>query len=158
MWFSYEVGWIPRIIILYKAWTRDKHDLRDLYTVENLNKERDTYVLLLVHSSLKTYIGASDVDVDGQWKWIDGSAFEFTRWAEGEPGGGTEENCLEMDSTAVGQGGWHDISCSSESTIPYAYVCAYDAGKCCQLRLDKVLEVECIWCSYSKRYKTSGLF
>ena len=75
-----------------------------------------------------TFLGATDAIEEESWKWADGSAFGFTRWAGGEPNGGTDENCLEMDSY-VGDGGWNDTPCGFENAILKGYVCAHDAGE-----------------------------
>ena len=78
---------------------------------------------------MPTFLGANDVDQEGVWKWVDRSAFGYTNWAAAEPGGGTEENCLEMDNSIEAKGGWRDIPCSSDSVSYKTYVCTYDAGK-----------------------------
>ena len=78
---------------------------------------------------MATFLGASDAEEEGQWKWLDGSAFDFMRWTEGEPNGGSGENCLWMNGTSVGQGGWGDISCSEDNPGGLSFVCSYDAGK-----------------------------
>ena len=77
----------------------------------------------------RTLLGATDVEEEGKWKWVDGSAFEFTYWAEGQPSGGTEKNCLEMDPTDSGQGRWSDTICDGDFSEGFQFVCTYDAGK-----------------------------
>jgi len=77
------------------------------------------------HTTALTYVGATDIDNEGEWKWIDGSAFDFTNWQEGEPSGGTDKNCLALNS---GSGGfWSAFPCMGEDNMPFA--CSYENGK-----------------------------
>ena len=43
-----------------------------------------------------TFIGGSDANHEGLWKWDDGEPFTFTDWAPNEPNGDTGENCLKV--------------------------------------------------------------
>ena len=43
-----------------------------------------------------TFIGGSDANHEGLWKWDDGESFTFTDWAPNEPNGDTGENCLKV--------------------------------------------------------------
>ena len=60
------------------------------------------------------WIGATDQEVENEWKWIDGSKVELTNWHTGEPNRGTSENCLSIIMDR-----WHDASCLSS----YFYIC-----------------------------------
>ena len=71
------------------------------------------------------FLGATDVDLEGTWVWIDGSAWDYDRWASEEPSGGAGENCLEMVPTSGGT--WNDVPCDASHTEK-AFVCAYDNG------------------------------
>jgi len=44
------------------------------------------------------WIGLTDVDEEGQFIWLDGSAAEYTNWNSGEPNNWSgNENCTEMN-------------------------------------------------------------
>jgi RHS repeat-associated protein len=51
------------------------------------------------------YIGFTDKEQDGVWKWISGEAVTYTNWNGGEPNGGTGENYGYI----YGFGKWNDI-------------------------------------------------
>lgn len=72
------------------------------------------------------FIGGSDVDHEGTWTWIDGSAFQFSNWGEDEPSGDNTENCLEMVGTKNGT--WNDVPCDA-SHSEKAAICSFDLCK-----------------------------
>ena len=44
------------------------------------------------------WIGGSDKENEGTWKWTDGSAWNFTKWNKGQPSNGSDEDdedCLQ---------------------------------------------------------------
>ena len=61
------------------------------------------------------WIGGTDQDHEGKWRWTDESLWIYTNWASGEPSGaswwlGKKEDCLMMDFS---NGAWNDEVCSS---------------------------------------------
>lgn len=62
----------------------------------------------------EVFIGASDADTEGSWKWVSGTAVSYKNWNEGEPNNSGEgENCAIMVGTTDGAGKWNDLPCSA---------------------------------------------
>lgn len=59
------------------------------------------------------WIGLSDRELEGEFRWIDGSSTDFTNWAGGEPNDASGEDCAELTAG----GSWNDLPC--DSTLPH---------------------------------------
>ncbi|XP_063962361.1 uncharacterized protein LOC129271138 isoform X2 [Lytechinus pictus] len=57
------------------------------------------------------YFGLTDRDVEGTYKWIDGTPLQYSSWLSPEPNGNTNENCASLDPLSSNFG-WIDVSCS----------------------------------------------
>lgn len=56
------------------------------------------------------FIGATDAEQDGVWKWSNGEAFTFVKWNEGEPNnalGGEEQIAIYQ---SLSDGSWNDLT------------------------------------------------
>ncbi|XP_051972995.1 CD209 antigen-like protein E [Xyrauchen texanus] len=78
----------------------------DLVIINN-TKEQEFVVNITVGS--KIWIGLTDIDEEGTWKWVDGSIPTSVFWRDTEPGGNSGENCALIDSSK-----WADYPCDSE--------------------------------------------
>ena len=59
------------------------------------------------------FIGGSDKESEGTWKWSDGSTWEFTNWGtiqgQEQPSNTTGQDCLEYHSS---KWKWNDVRCT----------------------------------------------
>nr|WP_172693313.1 immunoglobulin-like domain-containing protein [Clostridioides difficile]AYD68710.1 chitinase B [Clostridioides difficile] len=62
-----------------------------------------------------TWLGATDEEKEGQWKWVTGELVKFTNWCSGEPNnfGGTEHYMVSIKNS---KGLWND---TNNSPDPY---------------------------------------
>lgn len=70
------------------------------------------------------YLGASDAAKEGTWVWVDGSAWQFTNWLDGQPNDYTgAENYL----ATYDDGEWVDVDGSGDDFwMPTGYICEWD--------------------------------
>uniref|UniRef100_A0A8C1DSK4 C-type lectin domain-containing protein n=1 Tax=Cyprinus carpio carpio TaxID=630221 RepID=A0A8C1DSK4_CYPCA len=81
-----------------KTWNESRRYCReraaDLIIINNT--EEQDFVKNITGSSEYFWIGLTDIEVEGRWKWVDGSNMTLPGfWASGEPNGyrGKEEDC-----------------------------------------------------------------
>jgi hypothetical protein len=66
------------------------------------------------------WAGATDVEEEGLWKWLDGSVVEYTNWGGAEPNNIYGEHCMLVQPGW----GWNDNGCESTRM----FVCGGGAG------------------------------
>lgn len=67
------------------------------------------------------WIGLSDLEETGTWKWVTGEPFEYSNWANNEPSG-KGEYLVAMWGRTGSSCKWNDCS----PTTAYAYLCEWD--------------------------------
>ncbi|XP_072021157.1 lymphocyte antigen 75-like [Amphiura filiformis] len=67
------------------------------------------------------WIGLSTGSSDPTFKWADGTALDYTRWAENQPEGGTNK-CVKLVNDPNNPGEWDDVACLESN----AFLCQSD--------------------------------
>ncbi|KAG7313938.1 hypothetical protein KOW79_022434 [Hemibagrus wyckioides] len=63
-------------------------------------------------SNSRAWIGLSDRDREGVWKWVDGTPLTTKFWCGGEPNNLGEEDCAETGF--LNRNCWNDRNCESK--------------------------------------------
>ncbi|KTF77789.1 hypothetical protein cypCar_00038058 [Cyprinus carpio] len=104
-----------------KNWTESRQDClkkgADLIIINN-SEEQD--FVKNNTANREFWIGVTDSDVEGIWKWVDGSNLTSGFWASNEPNGRTIENCAVTYLTQWPKLiGWLDVKCNKD----YQWIC-----------------------------------
>ncbi|XP_058644793.1 CD209 antigen-like protein C isoform X2 [Onychostoma macrolepis] len=104
-----------------KNWTESRQDClkrrADLIIINNRD-EQD--FVKNISDKREFWIGVTDSDVEGRWKWVDGSTLTSGFWASREPNGGKVENCAVTYLTKWPDLlGWLDVRCNNA----YQWIC-----------------------------------
>nr|XP_046265332.1 CD209 antigen-like protein E isoform X2 [Scatophagus argus] len=117
----FQDGWVYFSLSLYyisstkKSW----HDSRDYC----LQRGAD---LMIINSKEEqdftrkfdrlTWIGLTDIETEGMWKWVDGTPLTTSYWNPGEPNSyeGKNEDCVELKFHDV-ENSWNDIPCEDQN-------------------------------------------
>ena len=93
-------------------------------------KENDFIKNKYLNTSGIYWIGLSDIDNEGEWKWTDGTGLTgYKKWKSGQPNNLGNQDCvaiLEGDYTDGHQNAeWNDLKCSKE----LGYICKKSPGE-----------------------------
>ncbi|XP_047008369.1 hepatic lectin isoform X2 [Ictalurus punctatus] len=117
-------GWILFNSNLYyiptekKSWTESREDCRergaDLVIINSA--EEWEFIIKQLGESNRAWIGLSDRDTEGEWKWVDGTELKSGTgyWYKGEPNNQhNNEDCAEI-WTFPDKKAWNDRPCSEK--------------------------------------------
>ena len=95
--------------------------LRGGYLATVSDREENEFVAAL--ADVPVWIGLSDQDTEGGFRWVTGERVEFVNWATNNP---YSENELQDCVRLIEGGQWDDSECDSISGRDNAYVCEFD--------------------------------
>ncbi|XP_077998784.1 lectin BRA-3-like [Glandiceps talaboti] len=83
------------------------------------SRQENEFVVGLLPSSQKVWIGLNDKDWEGEFAWSDGSDVEYTNWANNAPDDKRGEDCTAYNPSLTTSSQWDDMDCNKE----YKFVC-----------------------------------
>ncbi|XP_023827699.1 CD209 antigen-like protein E isoform X1 [Salvelinus sp. IW2-2015] len=95
-----------------KTWEQSKHDCvrrgADLVIIDSREEQN-----FIIGFNGMFWIGLSDRETEGSWKWVDGTPLTIQYWKSGEPNSyGGEEDCAERSLIYSNtEQSWNDAQC-----------------------------------------------
>ncbi|XP_050967130.1 CD209 antigen-like protein E [Labeo rohita] len=104
-----------------KNWSDSRQFCRDhgadLVIIKSKEKQSRVYSFIKENMGVSVWIGLSDIEIEGNMKWVDNSPLKEGFWLKGEPNdNGGNEDCVLMN-TNPDLNNWNDISCSEKGRI-----------------------------------------
>ncbi|KAK3507558.1 hypothetical protein QTP70_028455 [Hemibagrus guttatus] len=107
-----------------KTWSESRQDCRnrgaDLAIINS--REKQDFILNQLRNTV-AWIGLSDRDREGVWKWVDGTPLTAKFWCGGEPNNSGEEDCVETGFSD--RKCWNDGNCNNKE----AWICEKSASQ-----------------------------
>lgn len=94
------------------------------------DKENDFIKKQYLNTKGTYWIGLSDIDNEGEWKWTDGTGLTgYNKWKSGQPNNKRDQDCVAIlrGNYTVGlyNAEWNDLKCSKK----LRYICKKSPGE-----------------------------
>lgn len=126
--FSNGNGNYYKIITAKCSWEQAKTVCEGMggHLVTLTSKEENEFCLNMFLRSGETncWIGATDADSEGNWKWVTGEPFSYKSFAKNEPNGGKEANAIQYYFAygSINDGVWDDYV----TTKKISFMCEWE--------------------------------
>ncbi|XP_039664612.1 CD209 antigen-like protein C isoform X2 [Perca fluviatilis] len=115
--WEYFSGSFYYISSVKKTWNESRDDClqkgADLVIINSKEEQNFT-----IKFEKRLWIGLTDSETEGTWKWVDGTPLTKSYWVSGEPNDEYGEDCGEI-SHFHSENSWNDVSCS----FPLNWIC-----------------------------------
>ncbi len=80
------------------------------------SQSENDFVASLSDDDFRPWIGLTDRNTEGEYKWVTGEPFTYSNWSPGEPSAGTDEDYIEFFAS---NDKWNDIYTVNDYTDSY---------------------------------------
>ncbi|XP_030643645.1 C-type lectin domain family 4 member E-like [Chanos chanos] len=107
----------------WKSWSESRQDCRERgadLVIINSKEEQEFVDRLKKISTVAAWIGLTDRDIEGVWKWVDDTTLTTGYWWPNEPNDHNgNEDCAESAPSEGKLENWNDLSCNEKRN----YIC-----------------------------------
>uniref|UniRef100_A0A4W6FWX6 C-type lectin domain-containing protein n=1 Tax=Lates calcarifer TaxID=8187 RepID=A0A4W6FWX6_LATCA len=98
-----------------KSWPNSRNDCLQRGADLVIINSKEEQVCVRVTSLWRTWIGLTDRETEGTWRWVDGTFLSTSYWITGEPNSYEDKNedCVEIRNPES-EDSWNDAPCTYE--------------------------------------------
>ena len=107
------------------SWQEAKADAESrgghLATITNIEEDRIIGELVYTSGDTSYWLGATDEQTEGEWRWVTGESWNYTNWIKGNPNNFGNEDFLLINAYR-GQYGWNDTDVPDMQRFMTGYI------------------------------------
>ncbi|XP_036845309.1 CD209 antigen-like protein C [Oncorhynchus mykiss] len=98
-----------------KTWDGSRNDCQARGANLVIINSREEQALIKAFNK-RAWFGLTDIEVEGTWRWVDGTPLTTSYWNKGEPNDFEGEDCALVDNTLKDPVvAWNDVSCNRKN-------------------------------------------